>query len=59
MLSVLKLQAQDLKNLKGIVLADQLPVEGVHVINLVSEKTAVTNANGEFFIDVSHSYHFV
>ena len=51
-LSVLKLQAQDLKNLKGIVLADQLPVEGVHVINLSTEKSTVTKSDGTFSIEV-------
>lgn len=51
-LSVLKLQAQDLKNLKGIVLADQLPVEGVHVINLSTEKSTVTKSDGTFSIQV-------
>jgi hypothetical protein len=51
-LSVLKMQAQDLKNLKGIVLADQLPVEGVHVINLSTEKSTVTKSDGTFSIEV-------
>ena len=52
MLAVLKLQAQDLKNLKGIVLVDQLPVEGVHVINLSTEKSTVTKSDGTFSIEV-------
>jgi hypothetical protein len=52
MLAVLKLQAQDLKNLKGIVLVDQLPVEGVHVINLSTEKSTVTKSDGSFSIQV-------
>lgn len=52
MLAVLKLQAQDLKNLKGIVLVDQLPVEGVHVINLSTEKSTVTKSDGTFSIPV-------
>lgn len=39
--------------IKGKVVVKEQSAEGVHVINLVTEKTAVTNANGEFFIDVS------
>lgn len=51
-LFVLKMQAQDLKILQGIVLVNQLPVENVHIINLSSEKSTVSNSDGRFSIQV-------
>ncbi|TRX22953.1 hypothetical protein FNW25_10155 [Flavobacterium franklandianum] len=38
------------KPLKGIVLCDDVPVQGIEVVNLVSGKTSITNTNGEFSI---------
>jgi hypothetical protein len=39
--------------IKGKVVVKEQSAEGVHVLNLVSEKAVITNANGEFSIDVS------
>jgi len=41
------------KTIKGIVKAENASVEGIHVLNLVTEKATITDANGVFFIDVS------
>lgn len=38
--------------IKGKVVVKEQSAEGVHVLNLVSEKAVITNANGEFLIDV-------
>jgi len=35
----------------GIVKSENVSVEGIHVVNLVNEKTTVTNAKGEFSIE--------
>jgi len=42
--------SQTEKPIKGIVLCDDVPVQGIEVVNLVSEKTSITNSNGEFSI---------
>jgi len=39
--------------IKGIVVVKEQSAEGIHVLNLVSEKAVITNANGEFSIDVN------
>lgn len=36
----------------GKIRVNDLPAEGVHVVNLVTEKATITNANGEFIIEV-------
>lgn len=38
------------KLIKGKVVADGNNVEGINLVNLVNEKSAITNANGEFSI---------
>jgi len=38
------------KPIKGKVLCNDYPVQGVEVLNLVSDKTTITNSNGEFSI---------
>jgi hypothetical protein len=38
------------KRIHGKILADFVAVEGINVLNLVSEKKTVTDKNGEFFI---------
>lgn len=38
------------KLIHGKVIADKIPVEGVNIANLVSERATVTNYNGEFYI---------
>jgi hypothetical protein len=43
--------AQNDTIIKGIVKAENVSVEGIHVVNLVNEKTTVTNAKGEFSIE--------
>ena len=45
------LSAQNDTIIKGIVKAENVSVEGIHVVNLVNEKTTVTNASGEFSIE--------
>ena len=42
--------SQTEKPLKGTVLCDDAPVQGVEVINLKTEKTTITNSIGEFSI---------
>jgi len=39
--------------IKGKVVVKDQSAEGVHVLNLVSEKAVITNAKGEFFIEVN------
>lgn len=39
--------------IKGKVVVKEQSAEGIHVLNLVSEKAVITNSNGEFSIDVS------
>jgi CarboxypepD_reg-like domain len=43
--------AQNDTIIKGIVKAENVSVEGVHVVNLVNEKTTITNSKGEFSIE--------
>ena len=43
--------AQNDTIIKGIVKAENVSVEGIHVVNLVNEKTTITNAKGEFSIE--------
>lgn len=38
------------KLIKGRVLCNDQPIQGIEVVNLVSEKTTTTNSNGEFSI---------
>lgn len=40
------------KVIKGIISNNGVPLEGVNVVNLVSEKSTVSDANGVFFISV-------
>lgn len=42
--------SQTEKPIKGIVLCDDSPVQGIEVVNLVTEKTAITNSEGVFLI---------
>ncbi len=42
--------SQTEKPLKGIVSCDNEPVQGIEVVNLITEKTTITNSNGEFSI---------
>lgn len=42
--------SQTEKLIKGKVLCDDQPIQGIEVVNLVSEKTTITNSNGEFSI---------
>jgi hypothetical protein len=39
--------------IQGRVVADSVSVEGIHVLNLVTEKAVVTDASGKFSISVS------
>ncbi|WP_333695298.1 hypothetical protein [Flavobacterium sp.] len=41
------------KTIKGVVKAENASVEGIHVLNLVTEKATITDANGVFYIEVS------
>ena len=43
--------AQNDTIIKGVVKAENVSVEGIHVVNLVNEKTTITNAQGEFSIE--------
>lgn len=45
-------QAQNMteKVINGIIIADSSSVEGVHILNLVNEKSTVTDRNGKFSI---------
>ena len=42
--------SQTEKLIQGKVICDNNPVQGIQVINLVTEKTTVTNSNGAFSI---------
>ncbi|MBP6182996.1 hypothetical protein [Flavobacterium sp.] len=42
--------SQTEKLIKGKVLCNDYPVQGIEILNLVSEKTTITNSNGEFSI---------
>lgn len=42
--------SQTEKPIKGKVLCNDFPIQGIEIINLVSEKTTITNSNGEFTI---------
>ena len=48
-----KVFSQNEKQIRGIIKVENASVEGIHVLNLVSEKAVITNANGEFSIDVN------
>jgi len=41
------------KTIYGVVKVENASAEGIHVTNLVSEKAVITNAKGEFFIEVN------
>jgi len=41
------------KIITGVVIADNQPVENVHVLNLSKEKSTITNAEGIFFMEVN------
>ncbi|UPQ79978.1 hypothetical protein M0M57_03870 [Flavobacterium azooxidireducens] len=40
------------KTIYGVVKVENASAEGIHVTNLVSEKAAITNEKGEFWLDV-------
>lgn len=42
--------SQTEKPIEGTVLCDDMPVQGIEVINLITEKTTITNSGGEFSI---------
>lgn len=44
--------SQNEKVINGTVMADNMPMEGVHVLNLNTEKATATNQKGEFQITV-------
>lgn len=45
------------KVLHGKISADSAYISGINVLNLVNEKTTVTNSDGEFFILVKANYY--
>ena len=45
--------SQDMILIDGVVTVNKTPIEGVHVINLSNEKTAITNDKGQFSMEVS------
>ncbi|HRZ74595.1 MAG TPA: hypothetical protein P5335_06670, partial [Flavobacterium sp.] len=47
------IHAQDIaeKVINGTIICDSSSVEGVHVLNLVNEKSTVTDRNGHFSIE--------
>jgi len=45
--------SQNIVVIDGTVTANKTPIEGVHVVNLSNEKTAITNEKGQFTIEVS------
>ena len=49
--SIFQAQEKSVKDIQGKVYAESASVEGIHVLNLVSEKATVTDALGEFFIE--------
>ena len=51
LLIVQTLCAQNDVIIKGIIKAESASVEGIHIVNLVNEKTTVTNVHGEFSIE--------
>jgi hypothetical protein len=40
------------KSIRGLVKVENASAEGIHVLNLVSEKATITDANGGFFLEV-------
>ena len=44
-----KVFSQNEKQIRGIITVENASVEGIHVLNLVSEKATITNAKGEFY----------
>ena len=42
--------SQNEKLIEGIVLCDNLPLQGIEIVNIVSEKTAITDIDGKFSI---------
>ena len=42
--------SQNEKNIKGKVVCNDFSVQGIEVLNIVSEKSTITNSNGEFSI---------
>ena len=49
--TIFQAQEKSEKVIHGKVIAESASVEGIHVLNLVSEKATVTDALGEFFIE--------
>ena len=50
--SSLKGFAQSTIRIKGVVKVEKASAEGIHVLNLVTEKATITDANGGFFLEV-------
>ena len=48
-----KVFSQNEKQIRGIIKVENALVEGIHVLNLVSEKATITNAKGEFYLEVN------
>jgi hypothetical protein len=48
-----KVFSQNEKQIRGIIKVENASVEGIHVLNLVSEKATITNAKGEFYLEVN------
>ena len=44
--------AQTAVQIQGVVSVENASAEGIHVTNLVSEKSTVTNEKGEFWLEV-------
>jgi hypothetical protein len=44
------------KLLHGKIRVDSAYISGINILNLVNEKTAVTNSDGEFFILAKANY---
>lgn len=42
--------SQNEKLIEGIVFCDNLPLQGIEIVNIVSEKTAITDIDGKFSI---------
>lgn len=49
--SILHAQERPVKVIHGKVIVESASVEGIHVLNLMSEQAMVTNFLGEFFIE--------
>jgi hypothetical protein len=47
-----KVFAQNSIRIRGLVKVENASAEGIHVLNLVSEKATITDANGVFFLEV-------